>query len=148
GVDRRIPLWTETVQAIKEAMANRPTPYQASYANLVFLTVYGRPWSRDTTYCPLSREFGKLLRRLGINGRRGLNFYSLRHTHRTIADGSRDQPACDMLMGHTRNDMASVYREGIDDSRLVAVVEHIHNWLFPQQELEDKPTILSINQTA
>jgi len=62
--------------------------------------------------------------------RKGLNFYALRHTFETIAGDSRDQVAVDHVMGHSRNDMASVYRERIDDARLKAVTDHVHSWLF------------------
>jgi integrase len=151
GVPRRIPLWPETIAALQEALAARPAPHQPRDADLVFLTVYGRPWARDTSDSPLSRQFSRLLRRLKINGRRGLNFYSLRHTFRTVADESRDQPACDYLMGHTRNDMASVYRERIEDSRLRAVAEHVRSWLFPpelENKAEEEPCILNMDQTA
>jgi hypothetical protein len=33
-------------------------------------------------------------------------------------------------MGHTDDSMAGIYRERIDDSRLVAVADHVHAWLF------------------
>jgi hypothetical protein len=33
-------------------------------------------------------------------------------------------------MGHSREDMASVYRERIGDDRLTAVAEHVRKWLF------------------
>ena len=33
-------------------------------------------------------------------------------------------------MGHSRDDMASVYRERIGDDRLRAVVEYVRKWLF------------------
>jgi hypothetical protein len=36
-------------------------------------------------------------------------------------------------MGHARDDMASVYRERIEDARLVAVTEHVRKWLFGEQ---------------
>jgi hypothetical protein len=35
------------------------------------------------------------------------------------------------MMGHAREDMASVYRERIGDDRLQAVAEHVRLWLFP-----------------
>ena len=49
----------------------------------------------------------------------------------TIGGGCKDQVAVDAVMGHSRGDMASVYRLDIEDSRLEAVAEHIHKWLFP-----------------
>ena len=47
----------------------------------------------------------------------------------TIGGDSRDQVAVDAIMGHSRDDMASVYRERIDDNRLRAVVERVRKWL-------------------
>jgi integrase len=67
--------------------------------------------------------------KLGLH-RPGLGFYALRHTFKTIGGDSRDQVAVDHIMGHRRNDMASAYRERIDDARLVAVTEHVRKWLF------------------
>ena len=64
---------------------------------------------------------GQLLGKLGLV-RRGHTFYALRHTFETIGGESRDQVAVDAIMGHSREDMASVYRERIGDDRLRAVV--------------------------
>jgi integrase len=130
GIPRRCPLWPETVAAIKEALANRPEPKKAEDAGLVFVTRCGVSWHTGTTYGPLSREVAKLLRRLGINGRTGLGFYTLRHTFRTIADEAKDQPAADYVMGHEVPHMSSVYRETISDARLRAVTDHVRGWLF------------------
>ena len=63
--------------------------------------------------------------------RPGLSFYALRHTFETMGGDSRDQVAVDAIMGHARDDMASVYREKIEDDRLEAVTKHVHTWLFP-----------------
>jgi len=70
----------------------------------------------------------KLLNKLGIDGQR--NFYTLRHTFRTVADESKDQPAVDFVVGHVDASMAGRYRERIDDSRLRAVTEYVRAWLF------------------
>ena len=78
-------------------------------------------------------QLTKLLRGLGINGRKGLGFYTLRHTFRTVADGAKDQPAADYLMGHEVPHMSSIYRETIDDARLRAVADHVRAWLFAVQ---------------
>jgi integrase len=133
GIPRRCPLWAETVQAIREASANRPAPKKKEHAGLVFITKYGLPWAKDTADQTLAKEFGKLLRALQINGRTGLGFYTLRHTFRTVADESKDQPAVDFIMGHEVPHMSSVYRETISDARLKAVSDHVRDWLFPPQ---------------
>jgi integrase len=75
---------------------------------------------------------------LGIH-RPGLSFYALRRTLATIAGAARDQVAVDYIMGHAKADMASVYREAVDDDRLRAVSDHVHDWLFPPTEQGKKP---------
>ncbi len=128
GVARRCRLWPETVQAIRNALAKRPTPKDAADAGLVFVTKYGESWAKDVDDSPITKEMRKLLNKAGINGHR--NFYTLRHTFRTIADAAKDQPAADFIMGHEAPHMSSHYREGIDDARLNAVAEHVRSWLF------------------
>jgi integrase len=130
GISRRCALWTETVKAIREAWAHRPVPKNEEHASLVFVTKYGSPWAKDTPDQTLAKEFRKLLNKLQINGRKGLGFYTLRHTFRTVADESKDQPAVDFIMGHEVPHMSSVYRETISDARLKAVADHVRNWLF------------------
>ena len=133
GVDRRCPLWPETVAAIREALDSRPTPKRKEDAGLLFVTKYGQGWAGATSARPISAEFRKLLVKLGLH-RNGLGFYALRHTTETIGGDTRDQVAVDFIMGHCRNDMASVYRERIDDARLLAVTEHVRKWLFGESE--------------
>jgi integrase len=130
GIARRCPLWPETVQALREVLAHRPTPKDPAGAALVFVTRYGQGWFKDTRTNPVSAELGKLLRALRINGRKGLGFYTLRHTFRTVADEAKDQPAADYIMGYEVAHMSSVYRERIGDDRLRAVSDHVHAWLF------------------
>jgi integrase len=69
------------------------------------------------------------MKTVGIHHER-LGFATLRHVFRTIADGARDQTATNLIMGHADPSMGAVYRERIDDSRLVAVTEHVRKWLF------------------
>jgi len=130
-IDRRCPLWPETVQAIRDYLAVRPKPKNSEDAQLVFVTKYGESWAKETKDYPTSKEMAKLLKELGINGRRRLGFYALRHTFETIAGGSKDQVAVNAIMGHVDNSMAATYREGIDDKRLVDVAEHVRLWLYP-----------------
>ena len=145
GVPRRCPIWGETIAAIREALASRPEPRMEKYSGLVFLTPRGNHWrvseraDRDNgdfhlkTHDFIGKTFIALLKKLKVH-RPGVGFYTLRHVFETVAGGSLDQVAVDHLMGHSRNDMASAYRERIDDARLLAVTEHVRKWLFGSEE--------------
>jgi integrase len=62
GIDRRCPLWPETVEALRAALAMRPEPGDPADAGLVFLTKYGKRWFKGDCNNPLSFEVKKLLR--------------------------------------------------------------------------------------
>ncbi|MEX0718228.1 MAG: hypothetical protein WD066_16660 [Planctomycetaceae bacterium] len=142
-IQRRIPLWPETVQAIRDALVVRPKPRKATDAGLVFLTSTGRRLVRvqdrrkEKDGAPasvpidgLAPMFSKVLNRIGINGRRG--FYTLRHVTQTIGGEARDPDAVAAIMGHVDSSMGAVYRERISDDRLRAVVETVRSWLWPE----------------
>lgn len=142
GVPRTIPLWPDTLKAIK--------PYYEGKGSedLVFQTRYGKAWVRESeagdnkvsTIDAVSQEFGKLLASIGIwkknaAGRPisdGRNFYTLRRTFRTAADGQGDQRAIALVMGHAPGsaDMGAVYVQHIGEERLKAVVEHVRTFLL------------------
>jgi integrase len=129
GIDRKCPLWPETVAALREWLTLRPTPTDPADAPLLFTTHKRGSWRTGGTTRALSHEFTKLMRRAGLNGHRG--FYALRHTLQTIGDGSRDFVAVRSIMGHAAaGDIGAVYRERIDDSRLQAVTEYVRQWLL------------------
>jgi integrase len=128
GIPRRCPLWPETVEAVRAALAVRPEPKNPEHAGLVFITQRGLPWARDNDPAIVTKEMSKLLRSLGLNGHQ--TFYTLRHTFRTVADEAKDQPAADYIMGHEVPHMSSIYRETISDERLKAVTDHVRAWLF------------------
>ncbi len=129
AIDRRCPLWPETVAALRDAIDNRPEPHDPEYAALVFITKYGEPWAKETADSPVTKEMRKLLDRLKLH-RPGLGFYALRHTFETIAGGCRDQVAVNAIMGHADASMAAHYRERIDDVRLVDASNSVRRWLF------------------
>ena len=134
GVDRRIPLWPETLQSLSEAIEKRPRAKDKADAGLCFITSHGQKWVRigpngTSVHDLVSGAFAKLLKKLDLK-REGLGFYALRHTFETVAGGCGDQVAVSAIMGHTQNDMASLYRERIDDERLEKAVNHVHAWLF------------------
>jgi integrase len=131
GIPRRCPLWPETVAALREVLAKRPEAKHTGDADLVFLTKFGTSWNKDTNDSPISKELTKFMKRLGIDGRKGRNFYTLRHSFRTVTDESKDQPATDFIMGHEVPHMSAVDRETISDVRLRAVANYVRKWLFP-----------------
>ncbi len=148
GVERRCPLWNETIEALTEAIKRRPSARKEAEGR-VFVTKYGGVWNKQSSTNPVSSQFRKLTKAVdeaaakqaAKNGsgaptpitRTGVGFYGLRHGFETIGGGSRDQVAVDHIMGHERDDMASIYREGIEDERLEAVVNHVRGWLFPRK---------------
>jgi len=140
-IERRIRLWPETLQALRTAIEQRPEPKDPNDADMVFLTIQRNRWVRCTpskttqgkfaVVDTVSSRFKALLKRLQINGRRRLGFYTLRHCFETVAGESRDQVAVDAIMGHVDPSMGATYRERISDARLQAVADTVHGWLSP-----------------
>lgn len=145
AIHRRCWLWPETVEAIRDAIKARPAPKSDSAEGLVFITRYGKSWSKEretlpdtdalakkkstATDNPVSKEMIKLVKAEKLH-RPGLAFYALRHTFETIAGESKDQVAVNAVMGHADNSMSGAYRERISDERLRAVAEHVRAWFL------------------
>lgn len=143
AIQRVVPLWPETTDAIRAVKADRPKPKRPEYDHLLFLTRFGTPWKKHAVYDSdgelprvglqqaISAEFRKLLVGLSLQ-RRGLGFYALRHTFRTWADETKDQHAIHRIMGHALPGMSGVNVEEISLERLRAVVDHVRQRLFSQ----------------
>jgi integrase len=129
AVERRAKLWPETSEAMAEVLARRREPKDPSDVDLVFVTLHRRRWGNGVSGHPISHEFRKLLKSLGIY-RPGVGFYGLRRSFRTVADECRDAPAIDLVMGHQTEGMGAIYVQRISDARLEAVANHVHKWLF------------------
>lgn len=148
AIKRRVPLWAETLTAIQEAMLIRPKPADARGNGLCFLTANGLPFVRihekiqelkdaeeKTLHVPIdaiSGKFKRILLKLKINGRKGLGFYTFRHCFQTYGGESKDPDAVMDIMAHADPSMSANYRHGVSDERLRAVVDTIHDWLWPQ----------------
>lgn len=137
GKKRRIPLWPETLKAIENALAKRPEPANEEDSEKLFVTKYRRNWVPTAKANPVSQEFGKIAREAGIVGK-GKSFYTLRHTFQTIGDETKDFIAVSAIMGHIDQTISVHYRERISDERLRAVVDHVHDWLFPPKKATRK----------
>lgn len=138
GIARRVPLWDETIAALRAAIEARPKPKKKEDEEIVLLTTHRERLVRVTEKSrtdSVTTGFGKLLRKLKINGRKGLGFYSLRHTFATIGLQTGDRDAVKALMGHAEGDVLAVYDEtGPADERLLAVSNHVHAWLFDSED--------------
>lgn len=137
GVPRRFRLWQETIGAIRAAMMQRPIAKNDADDPLCFMTSHGKPvwWevvkeSGETYMCDnITKAFTKLCKTCNIE-RTGRGFYSLRRSFETQAGDAKDQVAVYLAMGHFDESMAAVYRQGIEDQRLIDVGQHVHVWLF------------------
>jgi len=137
GERRDCPLWPETVDALRAVLDNRPKANAPADAKRVFLNRRGGTYERKSSRgkvgsCPICCMFNRLLTKLDMN-RTGLNFGSLRHTHRTEADAIQDPQAKRRIMGHTAGTGEAVesgYIERIHPERLTAITDRIHDWLF------------------
>lgn len=140
AIERRCPLWPETVEALRAVADKRPEPKDEADAGLLFITKYGSTWSQEgdasksRSANPISHEGRKLMKECGIY-QKGRGFYGLRHTFQTQGEEA-GETATRFLMGHSDSSMSGVYRERISDDRLRAVVDHVHAWLWPADESE------------
>jgi integrase len=127
GINRRCPLWSETIAAVRDWLAVRPEP-RGRNAGLLFVTIFGTAWHKtETKGSPITGAFAALRDKLGL----GRSFYALRHTFQTIGDESGDFVAVRCIMGHAGGgDIADAYRERISDERLRKVTDHVRKWLF------------------
>ncbi len=131
GIARKIPLWPETISALRVVLAERPTPTNDSHQDLVFISPRGKSFISKASGHRIAKALQSLLEKAKVS-RLGLSFYALRHTFQTIAEGARDLAAAQSIMGHAPSsaDMSAVYRERVDDKRLIAVTNHVRKWLF------------------
>ncbi len=128
GIDRKIPLWSETVEAIRDMLAVRRKA-KPGCKRYLLLTKNGRSWLTAGDGRQVSAKFGRLAKRAGVEGRQ---MYDLRRTFQTIGEESRDLAAVQAIMGHAArsDDMSAIYRQRVSDDRLRVVVGVVHDWLF------------------
>lgn len=146
AVRRVVPLWPETSAALKSILTTeRVGPATESAARLVFQTESCLPLVRQimraggdgefekvTHVDRLSDWFDDLLAAKELK-RRGIGFYTLRHTFRTWADETNDQHAIHLVMGHAIPGMSGIYVEEIGLERLRRVVDRVRRKLWPRR---------------
>ncbi len=135
AIPRRVPLWPETVAAIKESLAARPRA-AANCARYLFLSRRGRSLVGKRDGGAVASIFRRVASAAGVEGR---HFYDLRRTFQTVAEESRDLSAVQSIMGHApaSSDMSAIYRQRVSDDRLRAVVGVVRDWLFSESTSDE-----------
>ncbi|MCK4293732.1 MAG: site-specific integrase [Planctomycetes bacterium] len=116
GVPRNLPLWPETIQALKELPRS---------GQLAFYTLQGHPWvttvvktnvDGEREYTSVNRvtsTFSRLIKKVGIHALKGTGFYALRRTAATLAARSGNPFAVQRLLGHVNLEMATRYVQDV-----------------------------------
>ncbi len=127
GTMRRVPLWPETIAAIREVLEN-----QSSDSSLLFAGGRGRDFT-DSSHGGnrIAGSFKRVLKSAGFP-ESGRGFYCLRRTFQTQAEECGDIIAVRAIMGHTdpETDMSARYRQRVNDKRLRQAVDTVRGWLF------------------
>jgi len=126
AVARRIPLWPETIKAIKSAIAEGPED-----GKYVVYRKTGQPFKSN-------RHVGYAFETLAASVEVDARFYDLRRTLQTVSENHLDNfdlPAIQAIMGHSirQDDMSARYRQNISDDRLRAVTDAVRKWLWPRK---------------
>jgi integrase len=130
---RRIPLWPETIDALKAVAETRPE----TESEMFFVSVRGQDFTDSArTGQRVTGYFRQVLKKIGIEDGRG--FYGLRRSFQTQAEESGDIVAVQAIMGHipSERDMSARYRQRISDGRLKEAVEVVRQWLLPLEVTE------------
>jgi integrase len=131
GIPRNLPLWPETIGAIRGIPRT---------GDRVFCTSKGNPWVRTirtvgadgvTKYTAdnaISKKFAKLLKEAGIKTEKGMGFYTLRRTAANLTATSGDPFAVQRLLGHADLKMATTYVQDVSEQTDRAI-NHTRNLL-------------------
>lgn len=139
-IARTVPLWPETIHALRQVMHLRPAD------DLVFRTRHGNLWVRTTFNAKgkpipkdsIAQAFADLLETLcDVQQRttyreiyKGVGFYALRHTFITYANEVRDSDARRHITGRRLHGVEDDYVESFFLPRLRVVVDHVHARAF------------------
>ena len=138
GIRRNLPLWPETIKALKELSRS---------GQLVFYTSEGHPWvttvvktksNGEREYTPVNRitpTFSRLMKKVGIHAPKGTGFYALRRTAATIAARSGDPFAVQRLLGHVDLTMATRYVQDVSE-QTDRVIENSRKYVLPEDNVD------------
>lgn len=130
-VERRCPLWPETINAMRESFQNRPEPANDAHSTRWFLKPGGTEWVTQSPHVDtVARKFTRAANDARCK-RKGVGFYSLRRTFATIASETEMPISVGLIMGHADQSMGAKYRQKPPtDENLRAVAAQVRNWLY------------------
>lgn len=146
GIDRRCPLWPETIEAIRASIAEITrwdVTRAAAAKGLLFVTRNGLPCVRSqfgtsrngrpnvVLHDSIKTAMQRAMEKAGVV-QSGLGFYGLRRSFETIGSETGNQVAVDHIMGHAplSSDMGAVYRKHVADDALLQVTDYVRRWLW------------------
>lgn len=142
-VDRQVPLWPETVAALRKALAARPKPASKAFTPLAFLSKRGNltvslSVTVDDKGKPVAHRVDTIATWFAETAVAAevpnLGFYALRHTFRTIADECNSPYAVNRICGHELAGMSAFYNEHVQISKLKQVTDYVQAWFNRSSE--------------
>jgi integrase len=116
GIQRDLPLWLETIDALKAVSRKGKFVFYTARGNQFVRNVLKTDTNGQEKYSPLnsiSTKFSKLLKKSELNVPKGTGFYTLRRTAATMAARSGDPFAVQRLLGHANLLMATRYVQDV-----------------------------------
>ena len=118
GVLRDLPLWPETIEAVKKMPRKGKLVFYTSRGNAFVRTVMktdSNGNNKYTTQNSITRKFSRLSKKVGLEVPKGTGFYTFRRTAATIAARSGDPFAVQRLLGHADLQMATRYVQDVSE---------------------------------
>ena len=132
GVPRNLPLWPETIQALKKVPKSGKLVFYTSKGHTLIRTLLKSEDNGDSKYTTINfvtPRFSRLLKKTGIHAPKGAGFYTLRRTAATLAARSGDPFAVQRLLGHADLKMATRYVQNVS-AQTDRVVENSRKYVI------------------
>ena len=127
GISRDLPLWPETIEALRAVTKKGKLVFYTSKGNPFVRNVFKADANGHDKYCPLNSittKFSRLIKRAGLDVPKGTSFYTLRRTAATMAARSGDPFAVQRLLGHANLLMATRYVQDVSKQTDDVVVKN------------------------